>query len=111
MGRMVIMDDVQLAKDLLLGKKSVQLRRIATSLAVKLFMKTTGKGRKDQKYLMNLGKYLSSNLSARDKTFRLHTLDAPGKNHDFLVLEIICTAECDANSIVNRFEEYEEVAL
>ena len=107
------MSDAKIAKDLLLGKKMVEMKRIGTSTVVKFFMRM-GNVRKDKKYLSGLANYLTSHLMGYNKnhtSWSIDVLDAPGEESDFVVMQISCVDMRDTDTIVNRFNEYAEVAL
>jgi hypothetical protein len=110
------MDDTTLAKDLLLGKNQVQMKRFKNSACVKFFMRPSSKSRrKDVKYLKTLAKFL-----ARDNTHKIdiYDLNLPGgEQSDYIVLELTfnniysSTAEHDADTAEARWEQYKEVAF
>jgi hypothetical protein len=97
-------DVVVVAKRLLLGKGIIEATKFSDSSNLKLWMKKVS--RKDKKQLMKLAKYL---VLDRHVKCRFSSIDLPGDEYDFSVLEIIhlCNAEADASLL--RFNELKEV--
>jgi hypothetical protein len=107
------MDDAVLAKDLLLGKNQIQMRRFKYSSTVKFFMRPTGKNRrKEKRFLRKLGTFLANN---NEHKIKIHDLNLPnGEQNDYMVMELIFTdynSGKHADSAQSRWEQYEEVAF
>jgi hypothetical protein len=106
------MDDATFAKDLLLGKNKIQMRRFKDSSCIKFFMRPSKGKWRDKWFLLKLAKYLARIIEKSNKKFVIHNLDVPDDDrNDFLVLEIACTTKEETDGVQQRWEQYEEVAF
>ena len=106
------MDDATLAKDLLMGKDQIQMRRYPNSSCIKFFMRPTNKSRrKDKKFLKKLGQYIARTCSY-DHKMHFHDLNVPGgETNDYLVMELSFDYTRQADNAEARWRQYKEVAF
>ena len=103
-------DEKQKVKDLLLGKRIITLSRIGASTNIKLFMKACKSKRKDKIFLLKLADYLISSFRGDGVKKTIYSrLDSP--HSEYNIIQIVCNDSSDADSIVERFNEYEEICL
>lgn len=100
------MSNAEIAKDLLLGKKSLTCSQ--TDYGLKFMMRSSTK-RKDRKFFNTLYKYLTLGLSITERRKRIFKFDFPSDNSNFIMMEIRFPRSIDCRTAFSKYNSYKKL--